>query len=89
MPTGCCTVTQAGTLPCDYVIHTIGPDYHKAGKNLAHKLLSSCIINTLEMAKLIKVDSVSIPAISTEVFGFPKNECAEIMIRRVAQWLAL
>jgi len=41
------------------------------------------------MAKLIKVDSVSIPAISSGVLGFPKNDCAEIMIRRVAQWFAL
>ena len=41
------------------------------------------------MAKIIKVDSVSIPAISSGVLGFPKDECAEIIIRRVAQWFAL
>ena len=41
------------------------------------------------MAKLIKVDSVSIPAISSGVLGFPKDECAEIIIKRVAQWFAL
>ena len=41
------------------------------------------------MAKLINVDSVSIPAISSGVLGFPKDECAEIIIRRVAQWFGL
>ena len=47
------------------------------------------MINTLEIAKLINVDSVSIPAISSGVLGFPKDECAEIIIRRVAQWFGL
>ena len=50
----------------------------------AHDLLSSCIINTLEMAKLINVDSVSIPAISSGALDFPKDECAQIIITRVA-----
>jgi O-acetyl-ADP-ribose deacetylase (regulator of RNase III) len=36
------------------------------------------------MAKLVGVDSVSIPAISSGVLGFPKDECAEIIIRRVS-----
>ena len=89
LPTGCCTVTEAGNLNAAYVIHTIGPEYSKAGKMQAHNLLSSCIINTLEMAKLIKVDSVSIPAISSGVLGFPKEKCAETIIKRVAQWFAL
>jgi len=41
------------------------------------------------MAKILNVDSLSIPAISSGVLGFPKKECAEIMIERVAQWFAL
>jgi len=38
------------------------------------------------MAKLIKVNSVSIPAISSGVLGFPKDECAKLIIKRVIQW---
>ena len=41
------------------------------------------------MAKILDVDSVSIPAISSGVLNFPKDKCAEIMIKRVAQWFAL
>ena len=41
------------------------------------------------MAKILDVGSVSIPVISLGVFGFPEDECAEIMIKRVAQWFAL
>ena len=89
MPTGCCTLTESGNLNCSYVIHTVGPDYSKSGKKKAPNLLSSCIINTLELAKLTKVTTLSIPAISSGVLGFPKDKCAEIIIRRVAQWFAL
>ena len=41
------------------------------------------------MANILNVDSLSIPAISSGVLGFPKDECAKIMIKRVAQWFAL
>jgi O-acetyl-ADP-ribose deacetylase (regulator of RNase III) len=41
------------------------------------------------MGKIINVDSVSIPAISSGVLGFPKEKCAETIIKRVAQWFAL
>jgi O-acetyl-ADP-ribose deacetylase (regulator of RNase III) len=47
------------------------------------------VINTLETAKACNVDSVSIPAISSGVLGFPKDECAKIMIRIVSQWFGL
>ena len=78
-------VTNGGNLPASYVIHTVGPSWiSENDKSKVKDLLSSCVVNTLEMAKLIGVDSVSIPAISSGVLGFPKNECAEIMIRRVA-----
>ncbi len=46
-------------------------------------LLSSCVINTLEMAKILNVETVSIPAISTGFLGFPNDLCAEIIIKRV------
>lgn len=82
-------VTEAGNLASSYVIHTVGPTYSNGSQQQANDLLSSCVINTLEMAKHIKVDSVSIPAISSGGLGFPKDECAEIIIKRVAQWFGL
>jgi len=86
VPTGCCVVTEAGRLPSSFIIHAIGPKYSKYDKAKAENLLSSCIINTLEMAKLIKVNKVSIPSISSGNLGFPKDECAKIIINRVIQW---
>ena len=45
--------------------------------------LESCVVNTLEMAKLIGAESVSIPAISTGMNTFPKELCASLMIKRI------
>ena len=44
--------------------------------------MESCIVNTLEMAKHLKVKKVSLPAISSGIFGFPKDLCAKIMIEK-------
>ena len=51
--------------------------------------MSSCVINTLECANILQVESVSIPAISSGGLDFPKGKCAKIMIKRIAQWFAL
>ena len=76
VPIGCCSVTLPGKLPCKYIIHTISPKYSKEEELKAQDLLSSCVINTLEMGKLLNVPSVSIPAISSGALGFPKDLCA-------------
>ncbi len=89
MPTGCCAVTKPGNLICSYIIHAIGPYYSSEDMTKAEELLSSCVINTLEMAKLLNVESLSIPAICTGIKSFQKNLRAEIIIRRVVLWFFL
>ena len=67
----------------NYVIHAVGPIwYNCSDKILLTKQLESCVVNILEMAKIIGAESVSIPAISTGIFSFPKELCAKIMIER-------
>jgi O-acetyl-ADP-ribose deacetylase (regulator of RNase III) len=46
--------------------------------------LETCIVNILEMATILGTDSVSIPAISTGIYSFPKELCASIMIERAS-----
>ena len=46
--------------------------------------MESCVVNILEMAKIIGAESVSIPAISTGSHSFPKELCASIMIEKAA-----
>jgi len=72
--------TGAGNLPCKNIIHTVGPMYNSYSKEMAEKLLQCCILNTLEEAKKIQAKSVCVPAISSGIFGFPKDKCAEILL---------
>lgn len=88
MPDGGSAYTSGGKLPCKYVIHTVGPIYHNYNDSKdAHAALQSALVSTLEMAKYLKCESVSIPAISSGIFGFPKDKCADIMIENSLKWV--
>ena len=77
VPTGCCTFTKSGNLPAHYVIHAVGPIWHNDwDKDLLKRQLESCIVNILEMSKILGTYTVSIPAISTGIYSFPKELCA-------------
>ena len=73
---------------CKYVIHTVGPVYSSHSKEDNLNLLASCVANTLEMAEFLEVEKVSLPAISSGIFGFPKYLCAKVMLTKAVQWCA-
>lgn len=77
--TGNVAYTNGGNLLAKYVIHAVGPVY-KNGKRNEHQLLRNAVRNSLEKANELGVESISLPAISSGIFGFPKKDCAEIMI---------
>lgn len=86
-PTGQAKITLAYNLPCDYVIHTVGPIV--SGKLTAEhcRLLKSCYTSCLELAVHNGIDSIAFCCISTGVFGFPKQEAAEIAVNTVRGFL--
>lgn len=86
-PTGQAKITLAYNLPCDYVIHTVGPIV--SGKLTAEhcRLLESCYRSCLEIAVHNGIDSIAFCCISTGVFGFPKQEAAEIAVNTVRGFL--
>lgn len=86
-PTGQAKITPAYNLPCDYVIHTVGPIVQ--GKLTAEhcRLLESCYRSCLEIAVQNGIDSIAFCCISTGVFGFPKQEAAEISVKTVRGFL--
>lgn len=86
-PTGQAKITLAYNLPCDYVIHTVGPIV--AGKLTPEhcRLLKSCYQSCLEIAVQNGIDSIAFCCISTGVFGFPKQEAAEIAVSTVRDFL--
>ena len=86
-PTGQAKITPAYNLPCEYVIHTVGPIVQ--GKLTAEhcRLLKSCYQSCLELTVQNGIDSIAFCCISTGVFGFPKKEAAEIAVRTVRNFM--
>jgi O-acetyl-ADP-ribose deacetylase len=74
---GSSAVTGAGELPCKVVIHTVGP---RMGEGNEDAKLKSAINSALKTAIQQECKSISIPAISAGIFGFPKDRCAEILM---------
>ena len=79
IPTGQVGVTGPGRLRCRYVIHAVGPKWDNSkGAQYNINLLQNAVMNTLLKADELGCESVSIPAISSGIFGFPKPLCSEV-----------
>jgi len=81
-PTGSAVATGAGRLPAKHVFHAVGPVY-RDGRHGEPELLASCYRKCLEMAEERAAGTVSFPAISTGVYGYPLEEAAAIAIGEV------
>lgn len=78
--------TTAGKLPSKYVIHTVGPVWNNGKKNEAEKL-KNCYINSLQIAKKLKLQSIAFSNISTGVYRYPKDKAAEIALEVVKNFV--
>ena len=86
-PTGHAKITPAYNLPCEYVVHTVGPIVQGKLTPEHCRLLKSCYQSCLELAVQNGIDSIAFCCISTGVFGFPKQEAAEIAVSMVRDFL--
>lgn len=77
VPVGSVAITTAGRLPARFVIHAVGP---KMGEGDEDNKLKSAVFNTLRLASEKGFKSISMPAISSGIFGFPKDRCARILV---------
>ena len=84
--TGDAKITRGYNLPAAHVIHTVGPVW-RGGTQNESELLASCYRRSLEVAAENNLSSVAFPAISTGVYGYPKQAAAEIALFSVAQFL--
>lgn len=82
-PTGKAKITKAYNLPCDYVIHTVGPVVQGQLTDEHCRLLESSYQSCLELAVRSGIDSIAFCCISTGVFDFPQDQAAEIAVRTV------
>ncbi|MBL3216219.1 macro domain-containing protein [Klebsiella pneumoniae] len=74
-PPGHAVITIAGNLPASAVIHTVGPVWH-GGDRMEAQTLADAYKNSLQLASANNYRSIAFPAISTGVYGYPKEEAA-------------
>jgi O-acetyl-ADP-ribose deacetylase (regulator of RNase III) len=79
-------ITSGYNLKAKYVVHTPGPVY-KDGKQGEPEILKNSYINSLLLAKEKNLKSISFPAISTGVYGYPKEEACKIAIETVVDFM--
>ena len=84
--TGEAKITRAYNLPCDYVIHTVGPIWY-GGNNNEDKLLSSCYYNSMKLAMENGIRTIAFPSVSTGVYCFPVERAAKIAVDTVYRFL--
>ena len=77
-PTGEARITRGYNLPARYVIHTVGPVY--TGKSKDSQLLASCYLNSLKLAVEHHLATITFPAISCGVYGYPIEEACKIAV---------
>ena len=82
-PIGQVKITPAYNLPCQYVVHTVGPIIRGSLTKQDEKLLSSCYRSCLEVAEENGVRSIAFCCISTGEFHFPNQRAAEIAVETV------
>lgn len=94
---GCATgeakITGGYSLPCRWVIHTVGPVWKigpvsEIGTRREDELLARCYRNSLTLAQQYKIRTIAFPAISTGAFCFPIDRAAKIAVSEVKQFLA-
>ena len=83
---GSAKITGAGKLPCQYVIHAVGPRWLD-GKHGERDQLISCYRTSLELAKEKGCEKVAVPLIASGIFGYPKDQALRVAIDTISDFL--
>lgn len=77
--------TDGGLMPCKYVIHAVGPVW---GDGDEERKLAAAARGSLECAAALGLESIALPAISTGIFGFPKERAAGILFTEIERYFS-
>ena len=84
---GDAVITNSGYLPCEKVVHAVGPDFREAGLPQSRILLRRACLSSLVLAQEWKMTSIALPAIGSGTCGMPKDECAKVMFDAVEEFV--
>jgi O-acetyl-ADP-ribose deacetylase (regulator of RNase III) len=84
VPVGGAAITTGGKLKAKHVIHAVGP---RMGEGDEDNKLTKAINSVLNLATEKGLTSISVPAISAGIFGFPKDRCARILVGETVAFL--
>ena len=85
LPTGQAVLTTAGNMPARYVIHTVGPVYSQSKDKSPQ--LAACYTNSLSLSAENAVKTIAFPAISTGIYGYPREAAAEVASTAIETFL--
>ncbi len=83
VPVGQVALTTAGKLRARFIIHAVGP---KWGEGDEDNKLRHAVKNSLELAERKNLKTIAMPAISSGIFGFPKDRCAKIILNSIKKY---
>ena len=75
--------TRAGSLPCKYVIHAVGPVWGEGDEDAR---LAAAVTASLNLAEKLRCASLALPAISTGIFGFPRARASKVILGALHDW---
>jgi O-acetyl-ADP-ribose deacetylase len=84
LPVGEAVLTTGGALPSSFVIHAVGPRWGTGEEDIK---LANAVTNSLRKAEDLRLRSITLPAISTGVFGYPKDKCAKVMTETIVKYI--
>ena len=75
--------TSGGLLPAEYVVHAVGPVWGDGDEDTK---LAQAVTGSLRVADELKCTSMALPAISTGIFGFPKERAGELILSSIEKY---
>ena len=84
--TGQAKITKAYKLPCNYIVHTVGPVWNGGGHR-EDELLADCYRSSLELAVDNHIRTLAFPSIFTGIYSFPVERAAKIAVCTVDKFL--
>ncbi|XP_016328595.1 poly [ADP-ribose] polymerase 14-like [Sinocyclocheilus anshuiensis] len=80
-------ITDAGRLPCKYVVHAVGPRFNDSDRRTTVQCLKRAVRESLNQASSRNCSSIAIPVISSGVFGCPLDLCTESIAKEVCEYI--